>query len=442
MIDQSVQRVERLLRNPALLFGAGAVLAAAVAVVLVAAFPLYKPLLEAQFSFSIIVLALMLLLILTATALCILAERKVAAFTQDRRGPNRVGFWGLLQPVADGLKFLLKEDIIPHHVDKVLFVLAPSVSLVVALVGFAIIPWAGDVRWPWMPAPSAAEGTTGTVSTQAASLNVGFLYLLAVGSFGVYGFVLAGWASNNKYSFYGGMRAAAQMISYELPLGLGLLCVLLATGTLRLEEIVDQQARSGVWNIFLHPIAFFLVLVSSFAETSRLPFDLAEAEQELVGGYHTEYSAMKWAMFFLAEYAHLITGSALMIALFFGGWHLWGLPGPDNVTWWAMLIRLAVYLAKIAGFIGFFMLVRWTIPRFRFDQLMRLAWQGLVPVGVALLAATAVLAALGRQRSVPASLAVNLVLLLVVLRRAARSQRPVTARQEDLPRIRVESGYE
>jgi len=434
MIDQNVQRVERLLRNPALLFGAGAVLAAAVAVVLLAAFPLYKPLLEEQFSFSIIVLALMLLLILTATALCILAERKVAAFTQDRRGPNRVGFWGLLQPVADGLKFLLKEDIIPHHVDKVLFVLAPSASLIVALVGFAIIPWAGAVRWPWM--------TTGAVSTQAASLNVGFLYLLAVGSFGVYGFVLAGWASNNKYSFYGGMRAAAQMISYELPLGLGLLCVLLATGTLRLEEIVDQQARSGVWNIFLHPIAFLLVLVSSFAETNRVPFDLAEAEQELVGGYHTEYSAMKWAMFFLAEYAHLITGSALMIALFFGGWHLWGLPGPDNVTWWAMLIRLAVYLAKIAVFIGFFMLVRWTIPRFRFDQLMRLAWQGLVPVGVALLAATAVLAALGRQRNVPASLAVNLVLLLVVLRRAARSQRPVTGRQEDLPRVRVGRSYE
>ncbi len=357
MIDQNVQRVERLLRSPAVFLGAGLVLAVLVAAVLVAAFPLYKPLLESQSSFSVIVLAVMLFLILNATALCILAERKVAAFTQDRRGPNRVGFWGLLQPVADGLKFLLKEDIIPFHVDKVLFLLAPSLSLIVALVGFAIIPWAGNVRWPWLPAPSAADGTTDTVSTQVASLNVGFLYLLAVGSLGVYGFVLAGWASNNKYSFYGGIRAAAQMISYELPLGLGLLCVLLATGSLRLEEVVDQQARTGVWNILLQPIAFLLVLVSSFAETNRVPFDLAEAEQELVGGYHTEYSAMKWAMFFLAEYAHMITGSALMIALFFGGWHFWGLPGPDNVAWWAMLLRLAVYLLKIAVFIGFFMLI-------------------------------------------------------------------------------------
>jgi NADH-quinone oxidoreductase subunit H len=378
-----------------------------------------------------IVLAVMLALILSATAVCILAERKIAGFTQDRYGPNRVGFWGLLQPLADGLKFLLKEDIIPRHVDKPLFLLAPALALAASLLGFAIIPWAGQVRWPWMP-PDAPP-----LSTQVANLNVGFLYLLAVGSLSVYGVVLAGYASNNKYAFYGGMRAAAQIISYELPLGLGLLVVLLVSGTLQLDQIVQQQAATGVWNIFLHPVAFFLVLVSALAEANRAPFDLPEAEQELVGGYHTEYSAMKFAMFFLGEYVHMITSSALMVALFFGGWHVWGLPGLENVTWWAMLVKLVAYLTKVALFIALFMLVRWTLPRFRFDQLMRVAWQSLVPIGVALLAATAVLTYLGWQHNVWASLAANLLLLVVLLRSAARSKRPVTARQDDLPEVDV-----
>ncbi len=431
MTDPTIKRIETVLRKPAVIFGAGAAILLLVTALLALAFPLYKPLLSSQFSFSMIVLAVMLVLILSATALCILFERKIAGFTQDRYGPNRVGFWGLLQPVADGLKFLLKEDIIPRHVDKPLFLLAPALALAASLLGFAIIPWAGQVRWPWMP-PDAPP-----LSTQVANLNVGFLYLLAVGSLSVYGVVLAGYASNNKYAFYGGMRAAAQMISYELPLGLGLLVVLLVSGTLQLDQIVQQQAATGVWNIFLHPIAFFLVLVSALAEANRAPFDLPEAEQELVGGYHTEYSAMKFAMFFLGEYAHMITSSALIVALFFGGWHFWGLPGPENVTWWAMLIKLAVYLTKVALFIALFMLVRWTLPRFRFDQLMRVAWQSLVPIGVALLAATAALTYLGWQRNVWASLAANLLLLAVLLRSAARSKRPVTARQEDLPEIDV-----
>jgi NADH-quinone oxidoreductase subunit H len=372
----------------------------------------------------------MLAHILTGTAICILAERKIAGFTQDRYGPNRVGFWGLLQPVADGLKFLLKEDIVPLHVDKPLFLLAPAMSLVVSLIGFAIIPWAGDVHWPWM-----TPGTT--VSTQVARLDVGLLYILAVGSLGVYGVVLAGYASNNKYAFYGGLRATAQMISYELPLGLALLCVLLTAGTLRLEEMVAQQARSGVWYVFMHPLPFLIMLVSSFAETNRAPFDLPEAEQELVGGYHTEYSAMKFAMFFLAEYAHMITGSAVLVAVFFGGWHCWGLPGLESTAWWALPIRLAVYVLKVALFIGLFMVVRWTIPRFRFDQLMRLAWQALVPVGIALVAAVGLLTVFGLQQSWLATLAVNLLALVGLLWTAARTRRPVTGRQEDLPPVEV-----
>jgi NADH-quinone oxidoreductase subunit H len=312
-MDRTVSPVEKFLRSPLLLLGAGTILVAPLVAILVLLFPYYRSILSDPFWFPILVMAVMLFLILNATAVCILAERKVAAFTQDRYGPNRVGFWGLLQPIADGLKCLLKEDIIPANVDKPLFLLAPSLSVLVSLIGFAIIPWAGNVHWGWMP-----PGTT--VPTQVASLDIGVLYVLAVGALSVYGIVLAGYASNNKYSFYGGMRAAAQLISYELPLGLALLCILLTTGSLRLEEIVAQQARSGIWYVFMQPMAFLLMLVSAFAETNRAPFDLPEAEQELVGGYHTEYSAMKFVMFFLAEYAHMITGSAVLICGAGPGW--------------------------------------------------------------------------------------------------------------------------
>lgn len=297
------------------------------------------------------------------------------------------------------------------------------------MLGFAIIPWAGEVEWPWAPGVR--------VSTQVASLNIGILYVLAIGSVGVYGIVLAGYASNNKYSFFGGMRAAAQMISYELPLGLAILCLLLTAGTLRLEEIVGQQARSGIWYVFMHPLPFLLVLVSSFAEANRTPFDLAEAEQELVGGFHTEYSSMKFAMFFLGEYVHLVTASAIMVALFFGGWA----PLPftswlaDSTAWWAMLIKFGVYLGKVALFIGFFMVIRWTIPRFRFDQLMRLCWLSLVPVGIGLLAAIAILVALGLHREWWATLGVNVLALLIMLWYAGRSKAPITGRQGDLPPV-------
>ncbi|MBU0639048.1 MAG: NADH-quinone oxidoreductase subunit NuoH [Planctomycetes bacterium] len=394
---------------------------------------LIQGLLASQFAFSVIMLLGLLGLILTSTAVCILAERKIAGFIQDRKGPNRVGPWGLLQPMADGLKFFLKEDIVPACVERPLFLLAPCLSFFLAMLGFAIIPWAGEIHWPWMAAGQ-------TVTTQVASLDIGLLYLLAVGSLGVYGVALAGWASNNKYSFYGGMRATAQMLSYEVPMGLGLLCVLLVAGTLRLEVIVDQQAQSGWWNVFLHPLPCLLVFISLLAETNRTPFDLPEAEQELVGGYHTEYSSMKFAMFFLGEYIHMVTASALMVALFFGGWHVWFLTSVDNTAWWAGLIKFGVYLAKVAAFIGFYMLIRWTLPRFRFDQLMRLAWRSLVPMGMALVAGTSVLVALGWHRNVVASLGLNVLLLAIVLVIVSRLPYVVTGRQANLPDVEVRPG--
>lgn len=437
MIDPTVRRIEGLLRNPLFLLPIMAVLGVVGLAVLWLAFPLYRDVLSDPFWFPIVVMVLMLFAILSSTAVCILAERKIAGFTQDRYGPNRVGFWGLLQPLADGLKFFLKEDIIPRNADKPLFLIAPCIALVVSLVGFAIIPWAGEVRWPW--APDVA------IRTQAASIDIGILYILAVGSLGVYGIVLAGYASNNKYSFYGGIRGAAQMISYELPMGIALLCVLLVTGSLRLEEIVAQQAQSGVWYVFVQPLPFLLFMISLFAEANRLPFDLAEAEQELVGGFHTEYSSMKFAMFFLGEYAHIITGSAIAIALFLGGWA----PLPftsllaESTAWWALLIKLGVYIGKIAVFIFVFMVVRWTLPRFRFDQLMRLCWLGLVPLGIVLLIGTGILATFIDLRAGwnwLAGLVFNVIVLAGMLVYAARSRAPITARQMDLPQIRVRPG--
>ncbi|MBK9126696.1 MAG: NADH-quinone oxidoreductase subunit NuoH [Phycisphaerales bacterium] len=430
MTDPLLKRIETILRSPLTLV----VVLIGLAVTPVAlgwlAWPILKGWLSDQFSLSILVMGVMLFIIIHACAVCILAERKVAALMQDRHGPNRVGFWGWLQPIADGVKMAFKENINPANVDKPLFLLAPTLALCVSLLGFAIVPWGGPVQWPW-------AGPDGPVlQVQAANLNIGLLYFLAVGSIGVYAVVLAGYASNNKYAFYGGLRASAQMISYELPLGLALLVMLLTTGTLQLEVMVDQQARSGLWYVFLHPVAFFLVLVAALAETNRAPFDLAECEQELVGGYHTEYSGMKFGMFFLGEYAHMITNSAIIAGVFFGGWHFWGLPGADNLTWWAMLTRVGVYCAKVSFFIWLYMIIRWTIPRFRFDQLMRLCWQSLVPVGILMLIGTGVLVQLGLERNVLACLALNVVLVAYLLWRAARTER-VTARQEDLPEIEV-----
>jgi len=433
MKDPAALKWDQTLRHPlllaALLLVGGAVSVAAVWL-LVRLEPV-RSLLASQFWFSIILMAGCLGLILGSTALCIFVERKISAYIQDRHGPNRVGYKGIFQSVADGLKMLLKEDIIPGNVDRALFVLAPSISFTISMIGFAVIPWAGRVRWPWMN-PDAQP-----ILAQVASLNIGLLYILAVASLGVYGVVLAGFASNNKYSFLGGMRAAAQMISYEIPLGLGLLCILLTAGSLRLEEVVEAQARSGLWYVFYQPLAFLLMLVCGFAETNRAPFDLPECEQELVGGFHTEYSALKFGMFFLAEYAHMITGSALLIALFFGGWHVWGLTSADNLSWWGFLIKFAVYWAKIAVFIWLYMVVRWTLPRFRFDQLMRVAWKGMIPLGMLLVLATGLLTALNLHRNLAACLGANLLVLLVALAWAGRSRAPVTGRQANLPDIQV-----
>jgi len=437
--DRTPTAMDRVLGRPGVIFGALAVLAVLPLVLLWLAWGIWgdaiRAFLSSQFWFSVLMMAISLLIIIHLCAACILAERKIAAFVQDRKGPNRVGFWGLLQPVADGLKFILKEESIPANVDKPIFLLAPGLAFAISLVTFAVIPWAGEIEWPW----THPAGVHPRVTTQVASLDIGVLYILALGSLSVYGVVLAGWSSNNKYSFYGGMRATAQMLSYEVPLGLAILIVLLTCGTLRLEVIVDQQAASGVWNILLHPLACLLLLAAAFAETNRAPFDVVECEQELIGGYHTEYSAMKLGLFYLAEYAHMIVASALIATLFFGGWAplpvvSW-LAGVD--TWWAALIKFAVIWGKVGLFIGLYMLVRWTLPRFRFDQIMRLAWKGLVPMGMGLLAGAGVLVALGWERNVLACLALNAIVLGLSLYVAVRSPRPITGRQEDLPEVEV-----
>lgn len=447
--DRLPTPADRVLGDPRVILVAALALLAAPVVLVYALWSLapgaLKSFLSSQFLFSLLMLALTLFIIIHLCAGLILLERKLSAWIQDRKGPNRVGYWGLLQPILDGVKFILKEDIIPANADKPLFFLAPCVAFVVALTTFAIIPWAGEIRWPW----TDAAGNPVIVTTQAVSIDLGLLYLLAIGSMSVYGVVLAGWASNNKYAFYGGMRAAAQMISYEIPLGLGVLVIFLLAGSVRPEVIVNQQAASGLWNVFHHPLIFVLVFVTALAETNRAPFDLAECEQELVAGYHTEYSGMKFALFYLAEYAHMIVASAVLTVLFLGGWaplpfSSWysSAGGAIEPTWWntswiAALIKFHVFWGKIMVLLALFMVVRWTIPRFRFDQLMRLAWKGMIPIGMVVLAGEAILAAFGWQRALLANLALNAAVLGVLLFVMGRSQQPVTGRQEDLPDVRV-----
>jgi len=367
-------------------------------------------------------------------AYCIYFERKISAWAQDRYGPNRVGPLGLLQPVADGLKFFFKEDVVPRHVDKVLYLIAPAIIFLVAGVGFAVIPWGGQLR--------IGEKL---VNIQVANPSIGLLYILGVASMGVYGVVLGGWASNNKYSFYGGIRATAQMLSYEIPMGVCILVVVLTMGSLRLESITLQQTEywAGIipkWNVFLHPMAFIILFITALAEANRTPFDLAEAEQELVGGYHTEYSALKFGMFFLAEYSHMLTSSAFMAVLFLGGWHFpwFSWTQPEMTTWYAVLAKMFVLAAKVALFIFVMMWIRWTLPRLRFDQLMRLAWKGLIPMTLGLFVLTVVLVYYGQQRSPVWALGGNAVVLLVSLACAGLSRQEVTGRQPNLPRATFE----
>ncbi len=330
--------------------------------------------------------------LMTAAAYLVLVERWMAAWVQDRRGPNRVGIpltkiklFGLGQPLADGLKFIFKEDYTPGHVDKALFALAPIIIMTAALAIFAVIPF-GSVLPPFAglknPIPLVV----------APNIDVGLIYAFALSSIAVYGVILGGWASNNKYSFLGGLRSSAQLIAYEIPLGLGILGVVLASGSLRLDRIITDQAVSGVWNAFVQPLGLIVFTIASFAEAARLPFDLPEAEQELIGGYHTEYSGMKLLLFLIAEFLHMITAAFLIVILFFGGWHLWGITGSsDEIGWVTAILRIVVLGVKVLAVILFFMLVRWSWPRFRFDQLMALAWKVMLPLGLVNLATIATL---------------------------------------------------
>ncbi len=354
----------------------------------------------AQLVTSAVVVAMMLNVILVGCAYSIWLERKLSAWMQDRVGPNRVGPNGLLQPIADGLKFLLKEDYNPLGVEKWLFILAPGFIMIPAMIGFAIIPWAGQLDLGSLPFGLATKfGLEGiTVNIAGATLNVGIIYLLATAALGVYGVGLGGWASNNKWSFLGGLRASAQMISYEIPMGLSLLAVVLTVGSIEPYQIVAGQ-QAGGWNLLTQPVAAIIFYACMLAEANRSPFDLAEAESELVGGYHTEYSSMKFAMFFLGEYFHMITGAAFFSLLFLGGWSLNPIGiGPDLPAGGPLpivLLQFGVMLGKVAFLVAFGMAVRWTLPRFRFDQLMRLAWEGMIPTSTLVVLMTSVFVFLG-----------------------------------------------
>lgn len=312
------------------------------------------------------------------------AERKVAAFLQDRLGPDRAGPFGILQPLADGVKMFMKEEIIPANSNKWLFMVGPGLAMLCACIGTAVIPWGQDLN---------IDGKV--VPLQVTDINVGVLYLFGVVSLGVYGVMIGGWASNNKYSLLSAIRAASQNISYEIAMGLSIIALLLVTNSLSLKEIVEQQ-HGWHWNVLYQPLGFIIFMVCSFAETNRAPFDLPECETELIGGYHTEYSSMKLGFYLFAEYINMFVSSAVMATLYFGGYNY---PGMDYMATIlspnaAALFGTAIFFAKIFAFIFFFMWVRWTIPRFRYDQLMNLGWKGLIPFAIANIIITGLVIAL------------------------------------------------
>lgn len=299
------------------------------------------------------------------------AERKVAGFMQDRLGPNRAGPFGLLQPLADGLKLFFKEEIIPNSANKFLFVLGPALAMITAMLTSAVVPWGNKV-----------ELFGRTIELQIADINIGILYVFGVVSLGVYGIMIGGWASNNKYSLMGGLRAASQIISYELAMGIALIALLMVTGTLSLREMVQQQ-MNGNWNILYQPLGFLIFLICVFAECNRTPFDLPEAENELVGGYHSEYSSMKLGFYLFSEYVNMFIASAVMSSLYFGGYDMPFVDETQLSANIAAIVGAAALLIKIVFFLFLFMWVRWTIPRFRYDQLMNLGWKGLIPLALA-----------------------------------------------------------
>ncbi len=333
--------------------------------------------------------------LLTTVAYLTFAERRVSAYMQDRLGPNRVGPWGLLQPLADGLKFVMKEDITPLEANKVLYTIAPMIAIIPAMLTFAVIPFGHDLF---------LRGRV--IDLRIADFNVGILYVFAIASMGIFGIIVGGWASNNKFSLLGGLRSASQFISYEISMGLAIIGILMVFGTLNLSNIALYQGGLWFnavpkWGILVQPLGFLIFLVSVFAETNRVPFDLPEAESELVGGYHTEYSSMKFAFFFMGEYAAMITASALIVTLYFGGWQV---PYLHNIgfvipklgifhlqQWLVAVMEVLSFVVKTGFFLFFFLWVRWTLPRFRFDQLTALGWKVLIPLGILNIVITGVL---------------------------------------------------
>jgi NADH-quinone oxidoreductase subunit H len=319
---------------------------------------------------AIIKIAVLMLVVLGTVAYLVFVERKVSAYIQDRIGPNRVGPKGLFQPFADVLKLVLKELIVPANANRFVHALAPIISITVAISALAVVPFGNYL---------VIGGHK--IGLMIANVNVGVLFILALSSLGVYGITLAGWSSNNKYSLLGGLRSSAQMISYELSLGLSIIGVLMVNGTLQLDRVVEAQV-GWHWNILYQPLGFVVFIVAAFAETNRLPFDLPEAEPELVGGYHTEYSGMRWGLFFLSEYTNMITSSVLMATLYFGGWQLPFVNYSAMTPNVAALVQILTVMLKAGVFIFIYMWVRWSLPRFRYDQLMNLGWRVLFPLAI------------------------------------------------------------
>lgn len=328
-----------------------------------------------------IFMAILLALWLNSVPVMILVERKVSGWLQYRVGPNRVGPWGLLQPIADALKFLAKEDVVPHHVNKWLYIFAPGLMVFPAFFVIGVIP--------------VGVLTLGgkEILIQIGHTNIGILYVLAVSSLAVYSITFSAWASNNKYSLLGGLRSAAQMMSYELPMGLAILGMIMLVGSLKLEDVVNFQMNS-YWGIVWQPLGALIFMTTAFAETNRLPFDLAEAEAELVGGYHTEYSSMKFAMFFLGEYCNMLTASVMITLLFLGGWNVPFIQSMQMDQFTKEVIQIIGFSLKVVFLMFFFVWVRWTLPRFRYDQLMHFGWKTLIPLALANVIITAIVMAM------------------------------------------------
>ncbi len=378
----------------------------------VAADPQQQPNFWPWFIATAVKLLVFFTLYMVVVAYSTLAERKISAWIQGRHGPNRVGPRGYFQPLADGVKNFMKEETLPPHVNKALFLLAPALAFMPAMVTWAVIPFGASWASPW-----------GRIDMVLADLPVGFLFTLAISSLGVYGIVLAGWGSNNKYALLGGLRSSAQMVSYEIAMGMSLIPVLLLAGNVTLRTIVNQQAEMHMWNVLTLSIAFVTFLISAFAETNRLPFDLPEAESELVAGYHTEYSAMKFSLFMIAEYANMVTQSAMIATLFFGGWDIPFMTADNTgaVSGLLVLLSVLIMVAKIFFFVFFYMWIRWTLPRFRYDQLMSLGWKFLLPIALAYIVVVASLTlgldAMGIKRGFVFGgifLAVNAVILFTL----------------------------